>query len=41
MIDFGEEADLGCNHGILLWEEKFKFEYTAYNKSTRPCPKES
>jgi hypothetical protein len=33
MIDFCKEADLGCNHGILLWEEEFKFEDTAYKTS--------
>ena len=32
MIDFCEESDFGGNHGIFFWQEKFKFEDTAYSR---------
>jgi hypothetical protein len=30
MINFREESDFRSNHGIFLWKEQFKLEYSTY-----------
>ena len=35
MIDFGEEADFGWSHGIVVWEEKLELEDAAYVLSAK------